>query len=69
MVKIAIHSDKLTGYEFKSNIFFKSHRKFQSTNDLNSSLCFKYVDTDYESLNDVDVNEYAPYQDERKWLY
>ena len=39
-----------------SNIFL-SHLKFQSTNDLNSSLYFKYVDTDYESLNDVDVQE------------
>ena len=56
MVKIAIHSDKLTSYEFKSNNFF-SHLKFQSTNDLNSSLCFKYADTDYESLNDVDVQK------------
>ena len=31
--------------------------KFQSTNDLNSSLCFKHVDTDYESLNNVDEQE------------
>ena len=56
MAKNTIHSGKLTGYELEQ--YFPYHiLKFQSTNDLNSSLYFKYVDTDYESLNDVDVLE------------
>ena len=56
MAKNTIHSGKLTGYELEQ--YFPYHiLKFQSTNDLNSSLCLKYVDTDYESLNDVDVQE------------
>ena len=56
MVKIAIHSDKLTGYEFKSNTFFFHILSFNLLM-ISIQACVLSMLTDYESLNDVDVQE------------